>query len=116
MNLPIDTGRRVLVVAAHPDDEVLGCGGTMAWHRRRGDSVHVLICAEGATSRADARDTAAFSGALSELAGAAHTAGKIVGASSVRLHAFPDNRMDSVDLLDVVKVIESAMRDVRPST
>ena len=41
----------VLVVAAHPDDEVLGCGGTIARHAEAGDQVQVLIVAEGATSR-----------------------------------------------------------------
>ncbi|MBM3491854.1 MAG: hypothetical protein FJX68_15715, partial [Alphaproteobacteria bacterium] len=44
----------VLVVAAHPDDEVLGCGGTVAGHAAAGRKVHVLILAEGATAR-DAR-------------------------------------------------------------
>ena len=46
----------VLVVAAHPDDEVLGCGGTIARHSDAGDLVHVLIVAEGATSRQHQRD------------------------------------------------------------
>ena len=41
---------RVLVVAVHPDDEVLGCGGTIAWHDDAGDQVQVLIVADGATS------------------------------------------------------------------
>ena len=39
----------VLVVAAHPDDEVLGCGGTIARHADASDQVQVLIVAEGAT-------------------------------------------------------------------
>ena len=47
---------RVLVVAAHPDDEVLSCGGTIARHADGGDQVQVLIVAEGATSRQQQRD------------------------------------------------------------
>ncbi|MEO5803562.1 MAG: PIG-L family deacetylase, partial [Verrucomicrobiota bacterium] len=43
--------KSVLVIAAHPDDEVLGCGGTIAAHSRAGDQVHVVIMAEGMTSR-----------------------------------------------------------------
>ena len=43
----------VLIVAAHPDDEVLGCGGTIARHVAEGDDVNILIVAEGATSRGD---------------------------------------------------------------
>ena len=48
--------RYILVVAAHPDDELLGCAGTIAWHVNRGDKVHILIIAEGATSRADTEE------------------------------------------------------------
>ncbi len=49
---------RVLVVAAHPDDEVLGCGGSIARHVDSGDQVQVLIVAEGSTSRQQQRDRA----------------------------------------------------------
>ena len=37
----------VLVIAAHPDDEVLGCGGTIAKHLQNGDIVNILIVVEG---------------------------------------------------------------------
>ena len=47
---------QVLVIAAHPDDEVLGCGGTIARHADSGDQVQVLIVAEGSTSRQQKRD------------------------------------------------------------
>ena len=43
--------RRVLVIAAHPDDEVLGCGGTLALHARAGDEVHAAIACEGESLR-----------------------------------------------------------------
>ncbi|WP_424096598.1 PIG-L deacetylase family protein [Moorena producens] len=104
----------ILVVAAHPDDEVLGCGGTIAKHAHSGDVVNVLILAEGATSRNQARSREICQNELSELAKAAQTASRILGVSSVRLHDFPDNRMDGVDLLDIVKVVESAIDDFLP--
>ena len=105
----------VLVVAAHPDDEVLGCGGTIAVHASRGDEVHVLIMAEGVTSREDTRDRDAKARELSDLARRAHRAGEILGTASVTLHDLPDNRMDSVDLLDIVKVVEKRIETVHPS-
>ena len=43
--------RNILVVASHPDDEILGCAGTIARHVNEGDCVHIHIVAEGATSR-----------------------------------------------------------------
>ena len=104
----------VLVIAAHPDDEVLGCGGTMARHSAEGDEVHVLILAEGATSRDKTRNRDAKEQELSELAQAAQKAGDVLGISSLRLHHFPDNRMDGVELLDVIKVVEEHLQRVRP--
>lgn len=106
--------KQVLVFAAHPDDEVLGCGGTIAKYAQRGDEVHVVILAEGVTSRDAERNRENWSTELSLLAGAAGEAQRILGYTSLRLHDFPDNRMDSVDLLDVVKVVERHIERVWP--
>lgn len=56
-----------LVVAAHPDDEVLGCGGTIARHTKNGDTVRILIMAEGITSRQEKRDRECVANELSYL-------------------------------------------------
>lgn len=96
----------VLVVAAHPDDEVLGCGGTIARHADAGDQVQVLIVAEGATSRQQQRDRNQANDELSVLAQAAQLAGAILGAQGVELLDLPDNRLDSLDRLDLIKQIE----------
>jgi N-acetylglucosamine malate deacetylase 1 len=103
-----------LVIAAHPDDEVLGCGGTIARMVDAGWQVHTLILAEGSTSRDTARDRGAHGTALSELARCAERAAAILGTASLRLESFPDNRMDGVDLLVVVKCIEAEIARVRP--
>ncbi|MCA2879577.1 MAG: PIG-L family deacetylase [Microcystis sp. M046S1] len=104
----------ILVVAAHPDDEVLGCGGAIAKHTQNGDRVHILILAEGATSRNLERDRQLFQSELSALETAANQASKILGVNSLSLHDFPDNRMDSCDLLDIVKTIEQAINQYQP--
>jgi len=104
----------VLVVAAHPDDEVLGCGGTIARHAEAGDQVQVLIVAEGATSRLQQRDPGQASDELSALAQAAQNAGAILGAAGVELLDFPDNRLDSLDRLDLIKRIEARMERHQP--
>lgn len=105
----------VLVVAAHPDDEVLGCAGTIARHAEAGDHVQVLILAEGATSRQQQRDRCEASAELSSLARAAQKAGTILGAAGVELLDFPDNRLDSLDRLDLIKCIEVRMERHMPS-
>ena len=104
----------VLVVAAHPDDEVLGCGGTIARHADAGDHVQVLIVAEGATSRQLQRDRDRATDELSALAQAAQQAGAILGAQSVELLDLPDNRLDSLDRLDLIKQIEERIACHQP--
>jgi LmbE family N-acetylglucosaminyl deacetylase len=107
-------GERVLVVAAHPDDEVLGAGGTIARHVDRGDRVTILICGEGITSRFDARgDTPVAS--LASLARDARAAATVLGVADLRFVGLPDNRFDDVPLLDVVKAIEEVKVDTRPT-
>lgn len=106
--------RSILVVAAHPDDEVLGCGGTMVRHITNGDKVHVLIMAEGLTSRDNIREREKWAADLSELSRAAHEANEYLGVIELTLYDFPDNRMDNVDLLDIVKVVEAAVDKYQP--
>ncbi|MFM2247147.1 MAG: hypothetical protein RL071_3221 [Pseudomonadota bacterium] len=103
----------VLVVAAHPDDEVLGCGGTMARLSAAGVEVHTLILATGHASR-DASGAADVE-ALAALRQAAEAANARLGARSLVLEDLPDNQMDSVPLLSVVKMVEAALRRVKPT-
>ncbi len=103
-----------LIIAAHPDDEVLGCGGSIAKWVKDGHEVHVLIMAEGATSRDKSRDRVTRQKELSHLARSAKKAGEILGVASVELLDYPDNRMDSVDLLDVVKSVEEHIGKNKP--
>ena len=111
-----EIGKTILVVAAHPDDEVLGCGGSIAKWTASGNIVHILIMAEGATSRSSIRDRGVKSKELSLLEKSANNAGKILGAASVKLLDFPDNRMDSLDRLDIIKAIEEEIKRLKPHT
>jgi N-acetylglucosamine malate deacetylase 1 len=97
---------KVAIIAAHPDDEILGCGGTIAKHVKAGDEVHILILAEGITSRDKKRDPENRTEELSKLKKTAQDANKVLGVTSLEICDFPDNRMDSVDRLDVIKVVE----------
>jgi LmbE family N-acetylglucosaminyl deacetylase len=106
--------KKILVIAAHPDDEVLGCGGAIAKHAKAGDEVHVVIMAEGSTSRSPQRDKELHKDALSKLAEVARQANALLGAASVTLHGLPDNRMDSLDRLDVIKLVEGEVARVQP--
>lgn len=106
--------RKILVVAAHPDDEVLGVGGTIIRHVKDGDVVHVMIMAEGITSRNQQRDVDSNKSELDELHSRSHQVAKMLGVEKLIMKCFPDNRMDSVDLLDVIKEIEKEVEDFKP--
>lgn len=95
----------ILVLAAHPDDEVLGCGGTIAKLARQGATIHVAFLADGVSSRSG--DLTAQQEELASRRVAAQKACDILGAKSVSFGDFPDNRMDTVALLDIIKPIEA---------
>lgn len=106
-------GNSVLVVAAHPDDEILGCGGTLARLAREGHNVRIAILAEGISSRYARREDADQE-QLRRLHANAHQAADKVGAAELVLCKLPDNRMDTVPLLDVVKVVEELVARFKP--
>ena len=104
-----------LVVVAHPDDEALGCGGAVAELCAQGWEIHHLILAQGAASRLHtAGERACVSDEISALQQSAQQAAEVLGVKSVEFGGFPDNRMDGVDLLDIVKRIESTIEALRP--
>lgn len=100
----------VLCIAAHPDDEVLGCGGTLARHAAAGDALHVLILADGESSRNSTDDAA-----VSQRHNAAEAAADALGIPAPQCLQLPDNRLDSMDLLDVVQRIEPVIAEIAPS-
>jgi LmbE family N-acetylglucosaminyl deacetylase len=96
---------KVLIVAAHPDDEILGCGGTMTRLAREGHEVFIAILAEGMSSRYVHRGEADPQ-QMKRLYAHAQQAADRVGAKGLILCKLPDNRLDTVPLLDVVKTVE----------
>ena len=104
----------VLVVAAHPDDEVLGCGGTIARHVSTGDRVEVAFFTDGVGARHQAGGAAHLK--EEEIRNeATRCAAGILGMGKPTCFGFPDNRLDAVDLLDLVKAVEAVGQRCRPS-
>lgn len=105
---------RVMVIAAHPDDEILGVGGTVKKHVQNEDEVIGLILGEGQTSRYPKRDYAPNQ-LIEKLHQNTLEAAKVVGYQEIHFSDFPDNRFDSIDLLDIVKTIEYYISKIKPS-
>ncbi|WP_417277131.1 PIG-L deacetylase family protein [Castellaniella sp.] len=101
--------RIVLVVAAHSDDEVLGCGGTISRHVECGDQVHVAYMTNGVGARGGD-----LSVEIVRRAAARDEALHVLGVEKSYILDFPDNKMDSVPLLDVIQKLEGIIDIVRP--
>ena len=102
----------ILILAAHPDDEVLGCGGTIAKLADEGVIVHVAFLADGVFSRAGEQTVQQLE--LTSRRKAAQKACEILGVKSVSFGDFPDNRMDTTPLLDITKAVEALISKYQP--
>jgi N-acetylglucosamine malate deacetylase 1 len=96
---------RILTVAAHPDDETLGAGGTMARLAAASHDVHVCILTEGVTARHRHVDLQQE---------CATRACEVLGVSDVMFCGLPDQRLDSLPLLDIITPIEKCIGEIRP--
>ena len=101
----------VLVVAAHADDEALGCGATMARHHAAGDAVHVVFMTDGVGSR-----PGQLPADVLQRQQARDRALAILGVQSMQTFAWPDNQMDSVPLLQIVQPLEAVIARLAPRT
>jgi len=104
-----------MIVVAHPDDELLGLGGTMNMLiAEYGVKTHVVILGEGITSRSDTRNSEEWKKELDVHKKNIHDAKDCIGYHGVSIYDFPDNRFDDVNLLDIVKVVEKEKTQFAP--
>ncbi len=106
---------KILVVAAHPDDELLGCGGTIIEHIKKGDKVGMLIVSEGVTSRDEKRNYPKRKKEIKHLHSISKNIVKKMGVNFIKFFDFPDNRLDKINLIDIVKKIEKTINSFKPN-
>lgn len=103
---------KILVIAAHPDDEVYGMGGTIAKLAAQGEEVHVLIVTDGCTAQYAGRPD------LPEIVEKKHSealaANRLLGVMEVHFGTFPDMRLDTVPHVEVNRLIEETVDAVQP--
>ena len=98
---------RVLVIAAHPDDEVLGCGGTIALHVKQGDEVWSVIVCEGESLRA-----------INQTDGEIHhseIAAQVLGVHNLQMLGLLDQKLDQYTLTDIITPIENIVKRFKPN-
>tara|TARA_B100001057_G_C22631665_1_gene864616 strand:- start:98 stop:766 length:669 start_codon:yes stop_codon:yes gene_type:complete len=101
--------RKVIIFAAHPDDEILGCGGTIIKHTTEGDSVSIVFTCDGESSRVDDKNK------IISRCNSAISVSKLLGCNKPIFLNLKDNRLDDYNLLDVVKKIEKIINKLKPN-
>lgn len=105
--------KNILVIVAHPDDEVLGCGGTIAKYAREGHIVHVAFLADGVSSRNHENPTL-YKSELESRRKAASAACSALGVTSISFGDLPDNQLDTVPQLKIAKIVEGILLEHKP--
>jgi len=104
----------ILIIAAHPDDDILGCGGFISKYRNS-KIFKIIFIAEGSTSRFDDPDSADANSALVNRQNMAINALKKLGVSDVEFNNFPCGKLDQAPLLEINKIIEKAIDKFKPN-
>jgi len=107
--------KKILIVVAHPDDELLGLGATMnKLISDFGVTTKVIILGEGITSRAEQRNPEDWKDELAKHKQNIKDAQKAIGYHDIAVYDLPDNRFDTIALLDIIKIIEKEKNEFQP--
>lgn len=106
--------KKILVVASHPDDEILGCGGTIAKLSKSGNIVKTIILAKGISSRFNS-DKSKIIKLQNRLNKNSKAANKVIGVKNLKFFDLPDNQFDNNSLLSLTKVIEKEIQNFKPN-
>lgn len=117
---------KILVIAAHPDDDIMGMGGMMLKHSEKGDQIRVIYMATGITARRSSgyknastydinkKEANKMKKEIKIIQHDAQRACNILKVNDIEFYNFPDNEMDSIPLLKIVKVIENEINKFKP--
>jgi len=99
---------RVVCVAAHPDDEVLGLGGTLIRHANKGDEVFIIILSEGEEAKTDKtkRNISRKNNA--------NKCSNIIGSNLYKIFDYPDQKLDTVPILEIITNLENIFKELSP--
>ena len=104
--------KKILIIAAHPDDEVLGCGATIAKYTKNNNSAFVLLMSDGESSREI--NNRELKNKINLRRIACEKSCKILGIKKPEFENFPDNQLDKVPLLKLTRAIENRIKRIKP--
>ncbi len=104
--------KKLLVVAAHPDDELLGCGGTLFYYKKLGYKIKIIFLSDGESSRNISQEKK--KNLILKRENQAKKVCKLCKFNPPIFGKFPDNKLDSIDLLQIVKFIEKEIKKFSP--
>lgn len=105
---------KILLIAAHPDDEVLGCGASIPKFVKDGCDVDLLIISEGETARDEKFNLTKRINEIKKREENAIKSSKLLGINNIKFYRLPDNRLDQYHIIDVTKIIEKYISKNRP--
>ncbi len=105
--------KKILAVVAHPDDEALGCLGTLLYFRNKGYKVKVVFMSDGESSRK--LSSAKKKKFINSRTNQARLVSKKSKFTNPEFFNFPDNQLDTIPLLTIVKKLEREIKLFKPS-
>jgi len=102
----INNSSKILCIVAHPDDEVLGLGGTLIKHNLNGDSVEIVFLSDGEGSKNNNINKNRLNNAKK--------CSKIIGSTIYKIYDFPDQKLDTVPKIEIIQSIEEILYKVKP--
>ena len=104
----IDSIKNIVCIAAHPDDEVLGLGGTLIKHANSGDKVFIILLSEGENSKIEKNKKNPYRKNNAE------ECSNIMGTSLYRILDYPDQELDTVAIIEIIKDLEKILEKLKP--
>ncbi len=105
--------KKIMLIAAHPDDELLGCGGTLLLYKKRGYDIKIIFLSDGESSRE--QKPKKINALIKQREKQAIKISKLCKFKEPSFAKFPDNKLDTVPLIKIVKFIEKEIKKFKPS-
>ena len=103
--------KKVLIIAAHPDDDAFGCGGTIKKLANQKNKIYAIYFTDGVSARINKKD---LKKKINDRKKNSEKASKILGIKRCIYHSFPDNQLDKIPLLEIIQKIEEQIKKIKP--